>query len=338
MINTSKLITIDSFISQEERKYPEANGEFTKLIHDLVFAVRIIAKDVRRAGINNILGLTNNQNASGDMVRKLDQYANDVIINVMKNNYNILCLASEENESIIALEHNDAKYFLVFDPLDGSSNIDVSITIGTIFALYKIDDLDPDFIHNGILPKGSKQVLAAYALYGSSTILTYTTGESVNTFTYDPSVGEFLLTFENLKIPEFGAHFSCNMANFSLWSPEIQRYINTMQNNQSPKFTFRYVATAVADIHRTLHFGGIYMYPAQTNKPNGKIRLLYEANPLAMIVENAGGLATNGSIPILDILPDSIHQSVPFFIGSPNNIMHLNSLSTDSKNISAASP
>jgi fructose-1,6-bisphosphatase I len=329
-ISTNRLITIDSHIQTEESKHPEATGEFTSLLHDLTLAMRIISFEVRRAGLNDILGITQNINIHGEIVRKLDEFAQMAIVNSMSRGGYLCAMASEEADGLIKLTEglNKGKYVLLFDPLDGSTNIDVNITIGTIFSLYKrIDDnseLEGDFAD--ILQEGYKQVSAGYCLYGSSTILVYTTGHGVNVFTYDPTIGEFLLTFENLRIPKRGRFYSCNAGNYYLWEKNVRdyiKYITTPSEDTNKPYTLRYVASSVADIHRTIHYGGIYLYPCDTKYPNGKMRLVYEVNPLSFIMEQAGGKASTGFGRILDIKPTDIHQRVPFFIGSPDDVEDL---------------
>lgn len=329
-IRTSKFYTIDRHISEEEKLHPKATGEFTKLLHDLTFSMRIIASEVRRAGINDILGLTENTNIHGEKVRKIDEYANEVIIRSMDHGGNLCVMVSEEEDEVIEIPSSfkKGKYVLAFDPLDGSSNLDVNITIGTIFSLYQ--RLDPESDTAGtmsdILQPGYKQVAAGYVLYGSSTLLAYTTGNGVNVFTYEPSIGEFLLVIEKLKMPDFGSYYSCNEGNYNKWDSRVQQYVDYIKSpsdNGVRPYTMRYVATAVADIHRMLHYGGIYMYPGEKTKPQGKIRLLYEANPLAWMIEQAGGRAITGKSNILEVQPETIHQTVPIFMGSRKNIDEL---------------
>ena len=328
IISTTKLITIDRYFAEEEDLHPHATGEFTSLMHDLILAIRIIAIEVRRAGINDIMGITDFVNINGDKVRKLDDYANDVIYRSMSRCGKVCAMVSEEFGDVIKIPKGNkkGKYILAYDPIDGSTNIDVGISIGTTFSLYK--RLDPFSTEeptiDDILQPGYKQEAAGYVLYGSSTILVYTTGNGVNVFTYDPTIGEFILTFEKLKIPNRGNLYSCNESNYFTWDERIRQYVDYLKkpgNNGKESYTLRYVATAVADIHRALHYGGIYMYPSSSTQPDGKIRLLYEANPLAMIIEQAGGRATTGTQRILDVQPYSIHQPVPFFVGSEEDVL-----------------
>jgi fructose-1,6-bisphosphatase I len=328
LINISKLVTIDRFFAEQEALYPEATGEFTNLLHDLILSIRILALEVRRAGINDILGLSGLKNSTGDSVRRLDEYANEVICRAMSPCGKLCVMVSEEADSIIPIpkRYTKGKYVLIFDPLDGSTNIDVGITIGTTFSLFK--RLDTSHTDDGtvedVLQPGYKQVAAGYVLYGSSTIFVLTTGTGVNVFTYDPTIGEFILTFEKLTIPKRGSQYSCNESYYFQWSPELRQYLDYLKKSYLKKkqpYVLRYVATAVADIHRLLHYGGIYMYPPTENNPNGKIRLLYEANPLAFIIEQAGGRATDGKQRLMDIVPKSIHQCTPFFVGSVEDVI-----------------
>lgn len=321
-----KLITIDHHIKKEEMFHPEASGDFTSLMNDLTLAIRIITRDVRRAGLNDILGLTDTTNFSGERVRKLDSYANEVIKKAMFLGGNVCVMASEEETDIVFPKTKpvSGKYVLVFDPLDGSTNIDVNASIGTLFSVYK--RLDENSEEPGtmkdVLQPGYAQAAAGYALYGSSTLLAYTTGHGLHIFTYDPTLGEFLLTRENFTIPKKGYYYSFNDANYYRWSNNLQAYADYLRRqaaNGEP-YISRYIATGVADIHRILNYGGIYLYPNDSKYPEGKFRLVYEANTLAMIVEQAGGTATTGYKRILDIIPESVHQRTPLIAGSPDNV------------------
>jgi len=329
-ISTSKLITIDRFIAEEQDQHPDATGEFSFLLSDFSFAIKLINKEIRRAGLNDLLGMTDKINTSGDHLRKLDDYAFEVIYRTMDRGGNICVMASEESDEIMLLPpgRKKGKYVFIFDPMDGSTNIDVNHTVGTIFSLYmRIDpSLDTDGTIEDVLQPGYLQKAAGYVLYGSSTIFAYTTGHGVNVFTYDPTIGEFLLTFSNLKIPPRGNYYSCNEGYYYRWEKNFRdyvRYLKTPSEDNERPYIMRYVATAAADIHRILHYGGIYMFPADSVLPNGKIRLVYEANPLAFIVEQAGGKASTGTQRILDLKPESIHQRIPFFVGSELDILDL---------------
>lgn len=329
-ITTPKLITIDRHINEEQDLHPEATGEFTFLLHDLTFAIRLIEKEIRRAGLTDILGMTENINIHGEGVKKLDQYAYEVIYKAMDHNGNLCVMACEESEELMKIpdRYPKGKYVLVFDPLDGSSNIDVNITLGTIFGFYK--RLDPTSREDGtiedVLQPGRKLVAAGYVLYGSSTMLVYTTGHGVHEFTYDPTIGEFLLTGRNISIPEWNHQYSINEGYYHRWDDKIRRFIDfikTPSPDRKRPYTLRYVGTAVADVHRVLHYGGIFMYPADSENLNGKLRLLYEANPLSFVIEQAGGMAIDGKNNILDIVPEKIHQRTPLFIGSRRNVEEL---------------
>ncbi|MFA7626697.1 MAG: class 1 fructose-bisphosphatase, partial [Candidatus Kapaibacterium sp.] len=319
---SKKLTTISHHIDAEQNLHPEATGEFTSILNDLTLALRIISRDVRRAGLNDVLGLTSDTNIHGEQVKKLDAYSNEVIKKAMQNSGQVAIMASEEDDEIILTPGNGgkAKYVLVFDPLDGSSNIEVNVTIGTIFGLYK--RLDPNSNEPGtvedVLQSGYQLAAAGYALYGSSTMLVYTTGHGVHAFTYDPTLGEFLLTNENIVIPKKGKYYSANEGYYFKWSENLRQYINylkTPADDKSRPYSLRYIGTAVADVHRTLKTGGIFLYPKDSSMPNGKLRIVYEANALALIIEQAGGRATDGERRILDIKPTTIHQRVPFIAG-----------------------
>lgn len=327
-ISTNRLITIDHHISAEEDLHPEATGDFSSLLHDLTFAIRMISRDVRRGGLSDILGLTSQQNVHGEQVRKLDKYSNEVIKKAVLQGGHVCVLASEEEKELIVPDKpsKHAKYVLVYDPLDGSSNIDVNITIGSIFSIYRrLDDsLSTAGSVEDILQCGYKQVAAGYALYGSSTILVYTTGHGVYVFTYDPTLGEFLLTNENLRIPTRGNIYSCNEGNYFRWNANMRKYVDYLKmpsEDGARPYLLRYIASGVADIHRTLHYGGIYMYPEDEIYPNGKFRIVYEANALAMIVEQAGGRASDGKIRIQEKKPKSIHERTPLIIGSRDDVL-----------------
>lgn len=329
MLSNGKLITIDRHISEQQSVHPSATGELSQILRDLALAIRIISRDVRRAGLNNVLGITESQNVHGERVRKLDRYSDEVIFKAMDHGGHLCAMASEEQEGIIRIpdSYSRGKYVLLYDPLDGSSNIDVNVTVGTIFSVYR--RITPDSFGDGqledLLQPGYRQVAAGYAAYGSSTILVYTTGKGVNMFTYDPTIGEFFLTRENLRIPNSGDYFSANLGNFSKWSPAMQSYTNRLlqpTTEEQPK-GLRYVGSAIADVHRTLIYGGTFMYPSDSANPQGKLRLMYEANPLAMIIEQAGGKAvTESGKRILEITPQQIHERTSILLGSPNDIQH----------------
>jgi fructose-1,6-bisphosphatase I len=326
IIKTDQLVTLDNHINNEEFKHPGASGEFTGLLHNLSFAIKIISRDVRRAGLNDVLGMTDDTNVHGEQVKRLDEHANETIIRIMQNSGRIAVMASEENEEIITVPVNRkrGKYVLVFDPLDGSSNIDVNVTIGTIFGIYK-KITDTGGVED-VLQSGYEQVGAGYALYGSSTIFTYSTGKGVNMFAYDPTVGEFLLINENVQIPQKSTYYSVNEGNYNKWSSGMQSfvdYLKIIDKDSGRPYTQRYIGTGIADIHRTLLYGGIFLYPSDMNHKNGKLRLVYEANPLAFLIEQAGGRATDGKNRILELKPKNFHERTPLFLGSINDVLKL---------------
>jgi fructose-1,6-bisphosphatase I len=327
-LNTSKLVTIERHISEQGALHPDSTGEFTRLLRDLTLAIRILARDVRRAGLNDVLGITDGVNVHGERVKRLDIHANDVIVRAMDHGGHCCVMASEESDELIAIpnEYRNGKYVLLFDPLDGSSNIDVNVSIGTIFSVYK--RLDTQSVLPGslsdVLQQGYKQVAAGYAMYGSSTQLVYTTGNGVNVFTFDPTIGEFLLTFENITIPKRGKIYSVNSGNAYKWPLGMREYVAHLLRPSADgtrPYSLRYVGTMVADIHRTLHYGGIFMYPPDTANPQGKLRLMYEVNPMAMLVEQAGGRATDGQQRILTIQPTALHQRMPCYMGSELDVV-----------------
>ena len=325
--NASRFITLEHYISTEENKHPGATGEFTYLLHDLALAVRIISREVRRAGLNDIIGMAGSENVHGEQVKKLDVFANETIIKSMDHGKHLCIMASEENEKPIQIpkEFDKGKYILVFDPLDGSSNIDVNVTIGTVFGLYKMTEPDSD-LDGDLLQPGYKQVAAAYALYGSSTVFVYTTGQGVNMFTYDPTIGEFILFHENVKIPQKASYYSLNEGYYNFYSDELKSYLQYIKQDKKEEgmpYKLRYIGTGIADFHRTLIYGGVFMYPSDKKNPNGKLRLVYEANPLAFLAEQAGGRASDGKNRILEIEPKQIHQRTPLFVGSKENIIEI---------------
>jgi len=324
-----KGISIQRHIVEQERQYPQATGSLTGLLMDLTYAAKVISREVNKAGLVDILGLTGDKNIHGEEVKKLDEYANDKLIQAMDHGGHLCVMASEENDEIIPIpdKYPKGKYVLLFDPLDGSSNIDANVSIGTIFSIYRRKTEDGDGKQEDCLQKGRDQVAAGYIIYGSSTVLVYTTGQSVNGFTLDPSVGEFLLSHENIKIPTKGKIYSANEGNAKFWDEGTKKYISYLKEKDSATgrpYSLRYIGSLVADFHRNLLYGGIFLYPADykdPKKPKGKLRLLYEASPLAFIVEQAGGMATTGKENIMDIEPTELHQKVPLIIGSKEDVL-----------------
>jgi fructose-1,6-bisphosphatase I len=321
-------ITLKRHIMEQERQYPEATGELTSLLTQIALASKVISREVNKAGLVNLLGFTGERNVQGERVQKLDVFANETVVEAFEHSGDVCVMASEECAEPIPLapDHPRGKYALLFDPLDGSSNIDANITIGTIFSVHRKISMGVDGTLEDLLQPGHRQVAAGYVVYGSSTMLVYTTGNGVHGYTLDPSLGEFLLSHEDICMPERGSTYSANEGNYHDWQPEVQRYIDYLhQKDPASKrpYSARYVGSLVADFHRTLLKGGIFLYPADTKdpkQPSGKLRLLYEAAPLALIAREAGGRASTGVDDILDIQPTKLHQRVPLFIGSREDV------------------
>jgi fructose-1,6-bisphosphatase I len=316
------LVTIERHIIEAEREFPEATGAFSNILYDLAFSAKMIAREVRRAGLADVLGLTGEVNIQGEEVRKLDEFANEVIFKALDHTGHLCGMASEEVEDFIPIPDRfpTGKYCVLFDPLDGSSNIDANVSVGTIFSVHrKVSDHERGCVDD-CLQAGTRQVAAGYIVYGSSTMLVYTTGNGVHGFTLEPSIGEFLLSHPNIRIPTPGQRiYSVNEGNYSLWSDDQRRLVDHLKgaDGENPKpFSSRYIGSLVADFHRNLLYGGMFMYPADSKCPQGKLRLLYEAAPLAMIAEHAGGRASTGEQRIMEIVPTSLHERTPLFIGS----------------------
>lgn len=325
-MSDGKIVTLTRHILEEQAKFPSSTGTFSHLLHDLSLAFKIISREVSKAGLVNILGETNDSNVHGETVMKLDRYADDRIFKAMDHGGHLCCMASEECENLIKIPSRFDKgdYVLVFDPLDGSSNIDKNVSIGTIFALLKrVTPSGGDGTLQDALQPGIKQVAAGYCIYGSSTMLVYTTGQGVHGFTLDPSVGEFLLSHENIRCPHKGTVYSANEGNYAYWDKGTQNFVDYLKaKTQDDKGTYsmRYIGSLVADFHRNLLAGGVFLYPTDHKNPDHprpKLRLLYEAAPLAFIAEQAGGVATTGTQRILELTPRSLHERVPFVVGSP---------------------
>lgn len=318
-MTTSKLglpvgTTLDRFIKRNQEDFPYASGELSQLLRDIALAGKILNKEINRAGLGNILGDFGETNVQGENQQKLDVVADIRFTRALKNGGEVCAIVSEENEEIVHL-NPDSKYLVAIDPLDGSSNIDVNVSIGTIFSIYRRKSpIGSKATVDDVLQAGSAQVAAGYLLYGSSTMLVYTTGNKVNGFTYDPSLGEFFLSHRNMSIPKDGQIFSINEGYYDDYDNSIKYYIEECKRR---KYSARYIGSLVGDFHRNLLKGGIYLYPATQKNPKGKLRLLYECNALAFIAEQAGGKACNGNERILDIQPQTFHQRTPLFIGSP---------------------
>lgn len=325
-MESTKFMTIARHIIVEQSKHPGATGELSKLLHDLSLAAKVISLEVNKAGLVDIIGFTGDNNVHGEQVKKLDVFAHDMMVKAMDHGGHLCVMASEEEEDIVQIpkEFHLGKYVLLFDPLDGSSNIDANISIGTIFSIYKriTPDGTPGTMEDCLQP-GVKQVAAGYIVYGSSTMLVYTAGAGVHGFTLDPAFGEFILSHPNIQTPKKSKIYSINEGNYLYWHPGLKKYIKYLQDEDkdtSRPYSARYIGSMVADIHRNLLYGGIFMYPSDSRNPNGKLRLQYECNPMAFIVEQAGGRATNGKIRIMEIQPEKLHQRVPIFIGSEEDV------------------
>lgn len=319
----TRFMTLSRHILEGERQHPKATGELSALLSDLSLAAKVISFEVNNAGLNDILGFTGETNVHGEMVKKLDVFAHEMTKKAMDHGGHLCVMASEEEEDIIHIppKHKIGKYVLIFDPLDGSSNIDVNVSVGTIFSIYKRQSPGglPGTLED-CLQEGYKQVAAGYVLYGSSTVFVYTAGHGVHMFTLDQTFGEFILTRENLRIPEKAKIYSINEGNYKYWNQGVKKYIKYIQdadNRGREPYSARYVGSMVADIHRNLIYGGIFIYPEDKRNPNGKLRIMYECNPMAFIVEQAGGRAIdNLGRRILDIKPTSLHQRSSLYIGS----------------------
>ena len=319
-----KAFTLARFITETQAGYPAATGEFSALLVQIGLAGKILTRDLRRAGLLDILGATGETNVQGEAVKKLDTIANETLIKVFQHTGVVCALASEEMEKPLFLSENwpHGKYMLLFDPLDGSSNTDVNMPMGTIFSVLHYEGAAGPAAED-LVRGGTQQVAAGYLMYGSSTILVFTSGKGVHEFTLDPTLGEYLLSKEGIRMPMKGAVYSANEGNACKWVPGVRRFIDYLKEADKPTarpYTLRYSGCLVADVHRLLIGGGIYLYPAETNKPEGKLRLLYEANPLAMVVEQAGGRASTGAERILAITPEALHQRVPLLIGSGDDV------------------
>ena len=305
--------TLSEFIVERQSDFPGASGDLSQLLTAFRLAAKIVSREANKAGLLvDILGAQGTENVQGEQQQKLDVYANNLFIRMMRTQGAVCAVASEENDDVVHFD-NGGKYVVTMDPLDGSSNIDVNVSIGTIFSIYKRISTGPEATLEDFLQPGSAQVAAGYIVYGSSTMLVYTTGHGVNGFTLDPSIGTFCLSHPEMTTPAEGTIYSINEGNFYDFSDGVRNYIDGCKKQ---KMSARYIGSLVADFHRNLLKGGIYLYPGTTKSPNGKLRLLYEANPLAMIAEQAGGSATNGSMRILDMEPTELHQRCPLYIGS----------------------
>jgi fructose-1,6-bisphosphatase I len=310
------VVTLSRHIVEQERLYPEATGAFSNILYDIALAAKIISREVNRAGLVDIVGSAGRFNVHGEDVRKLDMFANDVIFDAMDHTGNLCVMASEEVDDPIPIPDKFpcGNYVLLHDPLDGSSNIEVNVTLGTIFSIHKKISKGERGGMEDLLQVGRKQLAAGYVVYGSSTMLVYTTGAGVHGFTLEPSIGEFLLSHSDMKIPEPGKKiYSVNEAYYKRWSPGQQLAVDQLKGED---YSLRYIGSLVADFHRTLLYGGIFMYPLDKKSPRGKLRLLYEASPVAMVMEEAGGASSDGTKSILDVEPTELHQRTPLYLGN----------------------
>jgi fructose-1,6-bisphosphatase I len=338
-----RIVTLGQFIIEKQADFPYAKGELSRLLRDIGIAAKIVNREVNKAGLADILGEAGTVNIQGETQKKLDIYANEQFISALNSGGECCLVASEENEEVILMNSavsKDAKYVVAIDPLDGSSNIDVNVAVGTTFSVYRRKSEGGKAVLKDILQKGTEQVAAGYIVYGSSTMLVYTTGKGVNGFTLDPSIGEFCLSHPNMTIPDDGYIYSINEGNYVHFPEGVKKYIKYCQvedlSTQRP-YTSRYIGSMVADLHRNLIKGGVYIYPTTASAPEGKLRLVYECNPLAFIIEQAGGRATNGFDRILDLEVTEIHQRSSIFIGSKNMVIKAEQLMMEysSKDVSA---
>ncbi len=331
------ITTLDEFIIRNQYEFPYSTGELSRLLRDIGFAAKIVHREVNKAGlVSNILGKTGQINVQGEEVRKLDSYANERFLIALEHGGECAGVASEENDDFVAFsdeKSKTSKYVIAMDPLDGSSNIDVNVSVGTIFSVYRrTSKTFSPCLKEDFLQPGKAQTAAGYIIYGSSTMLVYTTGHGVNGFTLDPSIGEFCLSHPDIKIPPQGNIFSVNYYNYSKFPERIKAYLDYCRDGKNgARLSLRYVGSMVADIHRNLLQGGIFLYPQTSDSPDGKLRLLYECNPMAFIVEQAGGVSSSGTERTLDIQPTEVHQRTPIYIGSYNMVSKFLNFLKDTK-------
>ena len=320
-----KLKTLEQFIIERQGDVPGSTGQFSRLLRDVALAAKIVDRDVRKAGLVDIFGEAGGENATGDTQKKLDVLAHEEFVRALRRGGEVCMIGSEEHDEAIPIKTNgnSGRYIVLMDPLDGSTNVDVNVSIGTIFSIYRLPEGCDEPTNEHCLQPGRAQVAAGYVVYGSSTMLVYTTGVGVNGFTLDPSIGEFLLSHPDIKTPRVGKIYSINEGNYRSWEDGTKEYIKWLQQEDKATnrpYTSRYIGSFVADFHRNLLKGGVYIYPANVRDPRGKLRLMYEANPMAFIVEQAGGRASTGTAPILDVKPEALHQRSPVYIGSADMV------------------
>ena len=309
------ITTVQQHILQRQQDYSEASGTFSWLLSGITLATKMVEAKIRSAGLSDVLGAYGAENVQGEQQQKLDVYANQALLHCLGLRDSVAALVSEEDEEPVTFDRSvdTGKYIIIFDPLDGSSNIDVNVNVGTIFSVHKRMDIKDGDLNASILQPGTRQVAAGYVVYGPSTVLVYTTGDGVHGFTLDPRIGAFVLSHENMRMPDKGPYYSVNEANASTWPAGYEDYLAGLRREG---YSSRYIGSLVADFHRTLLKGGVFLYPPTKKQPGGKLRLLYEANPLAFIAEQAGGMASAGLGRILEIKPEGIHQRTPFMVGS----------------------
>ena len=331
-----EITTLNDFIIQKQSEFPYAKGELSRLLSHVGIASKIVSKKIRKAGLVDLLGESGEINVQGEDQQKLDVFADEVFISALKASGEVCGLATEENQECVTFDDTlskDAKYIFLMDPLDGSSNIDVNVSVGTIFSIYRrISPVGQKAKPEDFVQVGRQMVAAGYVLYGSSTMMVYTTGHGVNGFTYDPTIGEYCLSHPNMKMPKYGQIYSINEGNYAKFPSGVKQYIKYCQEvdpESNRPYSSRYIGSLVADFHRNLWKGGIFMYPPSPSAPEGKLRLTYECNPIAFIAEQAGGKASDGANRILDIVPDSPHQRVPFYVGSRMMVDKLESMIRD---------
>lgn len=328
--------TLSQFIIENQNKFPHASGEFSRLMNDIATAAKIVNREVNRAGLADILGEAGNTNVQGEEVKKLDVFANDQFIAALRSGGECCAIISEEDDEMLVLDGNHSQkgqYIVAMDPLDGSSNIDVNVSVGTIFSVFKRKSASGAIIQADVLQSGNEQIAAGYVIYGSSTMLVYTTGSGVNGFTLDPSIGEFCLSHPNLRVPANGKIYSLNEGNIAHFPEGVKRYVSWCQEEDKATnrpYSARYIGSMVADFHRNLLKGGIFMYPATAKAPNGKLRLMYECNPLSFVIEQAGGAATDGKTRIMDLAATELHQRTPIYIGSAEMVKQVSALVQES--------
>ncbi len=328
MLQDSKVTTLERFILDQERAHPEATGELTNLLYDIALAAKVIAAKIRRAGLVNILGEVGSENVQGEQQQKLDIFANETMKHALNRTGRICAMASEEDEELIPIPDDvvPGKYTVLFDPLDGSSNIDVNAAVGTIFSIYARRSSSGQGTLDDLMQPGRNQVAAGYVMYGSSVMMVYTAGNGVHGFTLDPTIGEFLLSHPGMKMPVSSRYYSVNESNFGRWSKGMQTAVRGFKGDDPDRMkpkNSRYIGSLVADFHRNLINGGIFLYPGDSKNRTGKLRLLYECSPMAFIAEQAGGAATDGRQRIMDIEPETLHQRVPLVIGGAEDVEYV---------------